>query len=159
MNQKERVLPKRVFFSMLAIIIAGVFILSSCASAEQRCYNNFVTFVESVEQGAPSFTKQDWEACSQAYDVYVQDLDAYSQLYTPEQNREIGRLKARYHKVCVNYYINRASDIINSMSHQMEGYLDEMSDTDNDYSVTPAAERLEQNINDAIERVSNIVEE
>lgn len=158
MYEKESVLSKRVLFSLLVFVIAGV-LLSSCATAEQRCYNNFVSFVESVEQGAPSFTKQDWEACSQAYDVYVQDLDAYSQLYTPEQNREIGRLKARYHKVCVNYYINRASDIINSMSHQMEGYLDEMSDTDNDYSVTPAAERLEQNINDAIERVSNIIEE
>lgn len=140
-------------------VLVGLSLLVSCASAEQKCYNNFNNFVNSVEQDAPYYTEQDWEACTEAYEAYVQDLDAFAQLYTPEQNREIGRMKARYHKLALKYHLNRASNFVNNMSYQMEGYIDEMGDTDEEYSVKPSAERLEQDIIDAVERMMNHFEE
>lgn len=141
---------------MVVIVIISV---SSCTSAEQKCYNNFNSFVNAVEQDAPNYTEQDWEACTEAYETYVQDLDAFSQLYTPDQNREIGRMKARYHKLALKYHLNRASNFVNNMSYQMEGYIDEMGDTDEENSVKPSAERLEQDIIDAVERMMNHFEE
>ena len=140
-------------------VLVGLSLLVSCASAEQKCYNNFNNFVNSVEQDAPYYTEQDWEACTEAYEAYVQDLDAFAQLYTPEQNREIGQMKARYHKLALKYYLNRASNFVNNMSYQMEGYVDEMGNTDNDYSITPSVEQFENELIDAVDRVTNIFNE
>ena len=144
------------FFAMLAV---WCFLLSSCVYAEQKCYNDFCTFVKTVEEKASNYTAQDWEVCSQVYDRYTKDLDAYSQLYTPEQNREIGQLKARYHKLILKYTLNRAANYVTNLSYQMEGYVEEMENSEDEHSLFSDEERVCQEIDDAIESITYLFEE
>ena len=156
---KRKVSSKNALFNRLLIAVAVMFLLSSCTSAEEKCYNNFNDFVNTVEQNASNYTAQDWQACTEAYETYVQDLDACAQLYTPEQNREIGRMKARYHKVVLKYYLNCASNFVNNMSYQMERYADEMGDTDDEYNLSHSMEQLDEELNDAVDRIADILDE
>ena len=149
MMHKNRILmPKIVRTGIVAIAIVTILSMVSCTPAEQKSYNDFSSFVDATEQEAPNYTEQDWEVSTQTYEAYKADLDAFSQMYTPEQNREIGRMKARYHKVVLKYYYNKASNFVDNMSHQMEGYLDELGG-DN-------ADLLDDEILDALDDVTDI---
>lgn len=153
---------KLLVFMAIGFVI--LFSLSSCTPAEQKCYNKFSNFVNEFEEEAPNYTEQDWEVNAQLFEAYSNDLDAFSQLYTPEQNREIGRLKARYHKTLLKYYVNRASDFFNNISYQMEGYTEEMTGIideektdiiEDETEITKSMDCLEKEISGAAERFVN----
>lgn len=134
---------RSVLLVQLALAVA-VF-CASCVPAEQKCYNEFKSFVVSVEQDADQMSAEEWKACMEAYKFYVQDLDSYSRRYTPEQNREIGRMKARFHKLTVSRYVNRASDIVNSVTSQIGGYSEELGSNG------------ENNVGSAVENITSTV--
>ena len=115
---------------ILAALICAI-MTSSCAAEEERCYNKFSEFVEDVEHNAPNLSAEDWTEYIEMYDKYEMELTSFEHSYTPEQNHEIGRLKARYHKAVMNHYVDEAANFIDNLSHQMEGYLDEMLGDEN----------------------------
>lgn len=149
----------RLKFFTLAITVLLAMSVCSCTSSEQKCYNDFSTFVDNVEQNAQYYTDVDWKATVEYYEQFSEDLDYYSDLYTPEQNREIGRMKARFHKMVMSYYLNRASDIVNNFSYQMEGYADEMGGDNDDYGVMSSSESFEESLMEAAERLGSLFED
>ena len=125
--------PFKLPLVILAALICAI-MATSCATEEERCYNNFSRFVDEIEQKAPNLRVEDWGEYIEMYEVYETKLTSFEHNYTPEQNQEIGRLKARYHKVVMKHYADEAVNFIDNFSNQMEGYLDEMlgdEDADN----------------------------
>lgn len=121
-------------FKYISVVYATIFctvITTSCATEEERCYNSFNGFVDEVEQSAPDLSAEDWAAYMEMYEMYEMELTSFEHNYTPEQNQEIGRLKARYHKVVMKHYADEAVNFIDNFSNQMEGYLDEMLGDEN----------------------------
>lgn len=128
---------KNTSFKLPLVILASLIcamMTTSCATEEERCYNSFNGFVDEVEQSAPDLSAEDWAAYMEMYEMYEMELTSFEHNYTPEQNQEIGRLKARYHKVVMKHYADEAVNFIDNFSNQMEGYLDVMlGDEDSSY--------------------------
>ena len=158
MRSKTGGARRKLLFGYYSAIFVGILFLSSCISAEQRCFNDFSNFVNNVERDAPHYTAEDWRYCSQSYDMYTHNLDAYADSYTPEQNREIGRLKARYHKLVAKHYLTSISNFVNNLTNQMEGYTEEMTNT-NENGESSGSENIVDELSRTVESISDIVDE
>lgn len=82
-----------------------------------------------VEQNGNNYSEQDWDDISEEYDAFVGDyLEQYSDQLTKEDFKQVGRLKARYHKAWIKYAATQIGNAFNSSSQIAAGYLEEMSD-------------------------------
>lgn len=102
-----------------------------CTSPEQRRINDLSALVEDMEQNGQYYTQDDWEAIEGSYEELEEELAEYSQFYTPEQRREIGRLKARCHKAILSSALGGIEEALNGVSDEMEGYMEEMGEEPN----------------------------
>lgn len=137
-------------------------------SSEARLMQSFEGFVENVESKGINYTAEQWEKSVETYEKYVSQFDEFSNRYTPEQIREVGRLKARYHKSLLIYCVNVASDFLDNISYQFDGYVDKMSmfvrDEDDDLrkSVSDLEGDYEESVDritDAVDRFSTMIDE
>lgn len=116
---------KKRLFTILSVLLLS-FLVSSC-NTKEHYLNNFEKFVADVEQNGESYSVQDWEDVSVEYDAFVGDhLEQYSDQLTKEDYKQIGRLKARYHKAWIKYASSQISNAISASSQIAAGYLEEM---------------------------------
>ena len=89
--------------------------------------------VTDVETNGENYSQEDWECINQGYEDITEQISESSEKLTPEQNREIGRLHARYHKAAAKHAINSFSDYMKAASEQIKGYSEEMFGDDGGY--------------------------
>lgn len=99
----------------------------SCKNTEQRAFDSLVALVEDVEANGDSYSNADWKSSIQSFKDLTELLDTQSEQFTPEQKREIGRLKARYHKKMISHALRTFGNYMSDKSYEMEGYLDEFA--------------------------------
>lgn len=144
---------KKHFFKLL-LLIPMLFAIG-CTSPEQRRINDLSALAEDIEQNGQYYTQDDWEAIAESYEELEEELTEYSQSYTPEQRREIGRLKARCHKAILSSTLGGIEDALNGVSDEMEGYLEEMSDGE---ELDGYAEGFEDVMEETIDEINEIFE-
>lgn len=120
---------RKLLFAVLPILMLLV-LVSSC-DTKDRYLNNFETFVSDVELNGDSYSEQDWNAVAEEYDALVGDnLEEYSDQLTKEDYKQIGRLKARYHKAWIKHASSQIGNAISASSQIVAGYLEEMGGED-----------------------------
>lgn len=118
---------------MRKLIIKCLFVILLILTAiscntKDRYLTNFEKFIEDVEQSGAEYSNEDWENVSDEYDAFVGDyLEQYSDQLTKEDYKQIGRLKARYHKAWIKYASSQISNAISASSQIAAGYLEEMA--------------------------------
>ncbi|MBO4587526.1 MAG: hypothetical protein J5711_01315 [Bacteroidales bacterium] len=117
-------MDKKAF--LLLIIIFASLCISGCTSKVERNINSLETIVTDVEENGDNYSVKDWDQINQKYEKTIDRIAASSDKLTPEQNREIGRLYARYHKAVMKSALNSLSDYIDAADEQLKGYSEEM---------------------------------
>lgn len=144
---------KKHFFKLLLLIL--MLFAIGCTSPEQRRINDLSALAEDIEQNGQYYSQDDWEAIAESYEELEEELAEYSQFYTPEQRREIGRLKARCHKAILSSALGGIEDALNGVSDEMEGYMEEMGDGE---ELDGYAEGFEDVMEETIDEINEIFE-
>lgn len=145
---------KNHLFHLLLLLLLVLFEIG-CTSPEQRSINSLSALAEDIELNGRYYTQDDWEAVAESYEELEEELTEYSQSYTPEQRREIGRLKARCHKAILSYALGGIEDALNGVSDEMEGYMEEMSDGE---ELDGYAEDFEDVMEETVDEINEIFE-
>lgn len=120
-----------VRMQLFALLTVMLLILVASCDTKDRYLVNFEDFVTDVEQNGVSYSEQDWEGISDEYDAFVGDyLEEYSDQLTKEDYKQIGRLKARYHKAWIKHASSQIGNAFNASSQIAAGYLEEMGNVD-----------------------------
>lgn len=124
--------------SRLCTCLMGLFLLSfllvACTSYEQKSLNCLRSLVQSVERNGSRFSANDWESSVEKFHDLCEQICINSSKYTIDEQREIGSLKARYHKAIVAYIVDNASGMVDDYALQLGGYLEEIDDVDDVFS-------------------------
>ena len=111
---------------LLVFLLGTTLVIEGCANKPERYLNSLESIVEDVESNGNNYSSEDWEYCNQEFEAITEYLAESSDKLTPEQNREIGRLCARYHKAVVKNKINGISERISAIGEQVIGYSEEL---------------------------------
>lgn len=114
---------KKLLFVALMALSAMIF--TSC-NKQQEALDEFRDFTEYLKENSDDFSKQDWEEAKQQYEAIVTQLEEYD--YSDEELKEIGRLKATCYKEISKGTVNQLEKTINSITNQVEGFIEEISD-------------------------------
>ena len=114
---------KKLLFVALMALSAMIF--TSC-NKQQEALDEFRDFTEYLKENSDDFSKQDWEESKQQYEAIVTQLEEYD--YSDEELKEIGRLKATCYKAISKGTVNQLEKTINSITNQVEGFIEEFSD-------------------------------
>lgn len=112
--------------TMRKLWIAAVLTLVA-AACTVNTPKSFERVVEGVEQNAASYTPEDWKRADERFEDFAEKYD-YECLMalSEEEQKEVGRLIARYYKVRMEYASRQAKDYLRTGGNIMEGYMDEM---------------------------------
>lgn len=111
------------FLSILLIIICCVG-LSSC-DKKQEAISNLEAFTDDITENAQTYTPEQWDEVEAEFEGIIQELDQYE--YTAEEQRKIGRLKARCVKAMSQKTINNLQYQVNSIINQIQGAIEEFT--------------------------------
>lgn len=117
---------------LLVLLLGTTLIIEGCTGETERYLNSLESIVENVELNGKNYTSEDWENSYQEYETVTEWLAESSDNLTPEQNKEIGRLHARYHKAVAKNKINGISERISAMGEQIIGFGEELFGDDDD---------------------------
>ena len=120
-------------FKYFFVLVIGVSIsIVGCTSKVERNISSLEAIVTDVETNGENYSSEDWECINQGYEEVTEQISESSEKLTPKQNREIGRLYARYHKAVEKHAISSFSDYMKAASEQLKGYSEEMFGDDGD---------------------------
>ena len=96
---KENKMNKTSLVKVLLSVIILILLLMACRPKPPRGYvNNFERFVERVEKNASSCSEEQWERNDKQFRGFIERYKTEKQKLSPEENKKIGRLMARYAK-------------------------------------------------------------
>ena len=115
----------------LIALFALVVMLSCTESNSKSVYvEHFKEFIEEIEQD------EDFEITDEVkakYDEYADELfNKHKEELTPEEQKEIGRLKARYVKAQLKRAADAASKAADKYGKQAEGFINELFGDDDE---------------------------
>lgn len=118
---------KRIKQSLFVVIVAATLSFVACGSAEQRKIDGLEKLVVDVEASGTNYSQNDWKRSVERFEDIIDDLKERSHNLTPEQNREIGGLVARYHKALITSQLTNLSEDLDVAIQQMSGYYESPS--------------------------------
>ena len=83
---------------------------------------NLKEFVMTVEDNAPEYTEEDWNRCDAEYSALVKEVEKYK--YSPENAREIGRLKGKYVGIKSKYKGKELIEDVENTIEEVKGKID-----------------------------------
>jgi len=111
---------KKIVFFLFALCL----VLGSCSS-KMDPLSELTVLAEEIDENGSNYTNEDWNHAVQQYEAIEQELDQYT--YTDEEQKEIGRLKAKLgYKFAIKFGKNKLKQIINEMA----GAVEELSNID-----------------------------
>ena len=116
-------------FLLIVFICLG---FGACSTKVEHNINRLEGIVEDVETNGKYYSSEDWENVNQDFEELTERIAESADELTPEQNRELGRLYARYHKAVAKNAIDGISDYINAATEIFNGYAEELFGSDID---------------------------
>lgn len=113
---------KKILF--IAFMALSAMIFTSC-NKQQEALDELRGFTEYLKENSDDFSKQDWKEAKLQYEDIVTQLEEYD--YSDEELKEIGRLKAACYKVMSKGAASQLEKTINSITNQVEGFIEEFS--------------------------------
>lgn len=121
------------FKSFFVISIIALIQISCDAFYTKQTYLiDFEQFVINTEQNNSEFNDIDWESSDIEYKKFTEDL--YQKVYSDfneNDQRQIGKLKARYEKVKFKYELRNSIQSIKDGAQQVIGAFEEVIDSTN----------------------------
>lgn len=112
---------------LLLVLLAGiVLVMVGCINKTERYINSLESVVKEVETNGKNFTSEDWKNIHQKYKTTTELISEMSDQLTPEQNKMVGCLHARYYKAVVKNKIYSVSDYMNAVGDQLIGFGEEL---------------------------------
>ena len=103
---------------LICILLLGALSLSSCSS-RYTAINNLESLVNEVENEGETYTLADWSKLTQKCVRIERELNKHE--YTPEENREIGKLKGRLGGIVAKDILEDLYKITNTLKEQFNG--------------------------------------
>lgn len=93
--------------------------------------NQFEKFISTVEQDCANYSTEDWAGADAQFEAFTEtEYQKHESKLTPEDQNQIGRLKAKYYKVRYKSAIKQVGDVLEDFEEQAEGFVDELNNWD-----------------------------
>ncbi len=104
------------------VLLSAVLLLAGCASTSPRTFERVVA---DAEQNGQQYSREDWERADESFEHFCQRYD-YAQLQkmSEEEQREVGRLMARYTKARAKSAMKDLDGFIKTGATLLEGFLE-----------------------------------
>lgn len=110
------------------ILMKTIFLLSSCKSYNKIDYfTEYNQFITQVESEYTQYDENKWEEIDLVYNKFNKEL--YDKIYADLDQfdqQQIGKLKARFHKVKYMYEVNSTFQSIKDVIQQTTGAIEEV---------------------------------
>lgn len=95
--------------------------------------NQFEKFISTVEQDCANYSTEDWAGADAQFQAFTTtEYQKYESKLTPEDQNQIGRLKAKYYKVRYKSAMQQAGDYVEDVMDEVEGFVEEMEEEEDD---------------------------
>lgn len=112
---------------MKKILVCMSFVVSllliACHSKNDPM-NGLYALTEQLSEDTSDYTEDDWEAIGNQLEMIESEIQQYSDQYTDEEMKEIGRLKGKCVGLIAKKAVNSAAKQIEDASKQAEGMLE-----------------------------------
>lgn len=106
----------------LCFILLCLLILGACSTQEQKNISELEKFTTELQENSPNYTNEEWSASMDEFQILTQSIE--NGRYTPEERRELGRLKGK----CLGIYAKHSRQILESeiegIATELEGAFD-----------------------------------
>ena len=104
------------------VLLSAVLLLAGCATSSPRTFERVVA---NAEQNGDKYSQEDWERADENFERFCQRYD-YDQLQkmSEEEQREVGRLMARYTKARAKSAMKDLDGFIKTGATLLEGFLE-----------------------------------
>ena len=88
-------MKKKALF-IFAVVMLGLFCLTSCQSKEERTISKLQQLSEQIEEDGENYDVEDWNGIMKDMESISEDIEDCD--LTSQQMREVGRLQAKFYK-------------------------------------------------------------
>ena len=161
-------MKKRALF-ILALVMLGLFNLTSCQSREERTISKLEQLSERIEKNGDKYDMEEWNGIMKEMEAISDDIEDCD--FTSKQMEEVGRLQAKFYKIIMKNGPKIFSGALSTFGSYAkglkEGLLDEDFDEDDlkeqfgelENAFKEAMESFEDGMKDIDEQLDNIGEE
>ena len=116
------------------VLLSAVMLLAGCATSSPRTFERVVA---DAEQNGDKYNQEDWERADENFERFCQRYD-YDQLQrmSEEEQREVGRLMARYTKARAKSAMKDLDGMLKTGAALLQGFFEglglEIGDDDKD---------------------------
>lgn len=107
----------------IAILLTFVTLLFSCSS-KQTPITELSDLAKEISTNGNSYNDEDWEAAAEQFEGITEELESYS--YSDEEQKEIGKLKAR---VCYLFGSKYGKNKLKQFFNELSGAMEELNDS------------------------------
>lgn len=104
------------------VLLSAVMLLAGCATSSPRTFERVVA---NAEQNGDKYSQEDWERADENFERFCQRYD-YDQLQkmSEEEQREVGRLMARYTKARAKSALKDVDGALRTGAALLKGFLE-----------------------------------
>lgn len=104
------------------VLLSAILLLAGCASTSPRTFERVVA---DAEQNGQQYSQEDWERADESFEHFCQRYD-YAQLQkmSEEEQREVGRLMARYTKARAKSALKDVDGALRTGAALLKGFLE-----------------------------------
>ena len=123
--KNDSIAMKRLFVVMLVALSA----LLLCVSCGQKPLpERLKAFVDTVEQKADSFARDDWDAANEKFEAFCKEYQDEKGSLTMDQIKDVRSSMGRYMSIALRCGADSISDTVKELGEQIPGLVQEISD-------------------------------
>lgn len=114
--------------------IGILLVLVAVACQSKNGYlNQFEKFISTVEQDCANYSTEDWAGADAQFQAFTEtEYQKYEDKLNPEDQNQIGRLKAKYYKVRYKSAMQQAGDYVEDVMNVVDGFVEEFENERNE---------------------------
>ena len=120
---------KKALF-ILALVMLGLFNLTSCQSREERTISKLEQLSERIEKNGDKYDMEEWNGIMKEMEAISDDIEDCD--FTSKQMEEVGRLQAKFYKAIMKNGSKVFSGALSSFGSYAKGLKEGVLDDDFD---------------------------
>lgn len=112
------------FRTFFVFVFLGLFFCMMSCTSKQSPINDLADLAERVQQNSSSFSEDDWRAVVEDIKDIEKEMEQYKSEYTPEDAKEISRLKGIIYGCYTKSSVTSIRDGIERTIKEAEGLVD-----------------------------------
>ena len=161
-------MKKKALF-ILALVMIGLFNLTSCQSREERTISKLEQLSERIEKNGDKYDMEEWNGIMKELEAINDDIEDCD--FTSKQMEEVGRLQAKFYKTIMKNGSKLFSGALSSFGSYAKGFKEGLLDGDFDENdlkeqfgdlenaFKEAMESFEDGLNDLGESLDDVSDE